>query len=32
MYRILIAAILALFVLACEDNGPTISEEDYGDK
>ena len=32
MFRILITAMLVLFVLACEDDGPTISEEDYGDK
>ena len=32
MFRILITAIVVLFVLACEDGGPTISEKDYGDE
>lgn len=30
MYRILIAAIVAMFILACGDDGRTISEDDYG--
>ena len=30
MYRILIAAIIAMSILACGDDGRTISEDDYG--